>query len=81
MFAAPKLFQASEAMRTDSVACNQDRGGFLVGAGSTLQVSLTTPPAGEYSYACRELGEVSTVRSTGFIVVVLELNGQAPPQR
>ncbi len=81
MFAATGFFHASEAMRTDSVACNQDRGGFLGGAGSTLQVSLTTPPAGEYSYACRELGQVYTVRSTGSIIVVLEPTGQAPPRR
>lgn len=81
MFAAPGFFQASEAMQTDSVAYNQDRGGFLVGEGSTLQVSLTTPPVDEYPYACHELGEIPTVRSTGFITVVLQPNGQAPPRR
>jgi len=41
-----------------------------VEGGSTLPVMLRAPPAGEYYYACNDPGEVSTVRGTGFIVVV-----------
>lgn len=81
MFAAPEFLQRSEAMRTDGVIYNLDRGGFLVEASSTLQVSLTTPPAGEYYYACYELGEVSTVQGSGFIIVMPGREGQAPPRR
>lgn len=81
MFAAPEFFQASEGMRTGGVTYNSNRGGFLVEAGSTLPVLLTTPPAGEYYCACYELGEVSTVRGSGFIIVVLGSGGQALPRR
>lgn len=70
MFVAPDFFRASQGMQTDGVRYNPERGGFLVEAGSTLPVALRTPPAGEYYYACSELGEVSTVLSTGFLVVV-----------
>lgn len=70
LFAAPEFFQASEGMRTDGVIYNPDRGGFLVEGGSTLPVMLRTPSVGEYYYACNDPGEVSTVRGTGFIIVV-----------
>ncbi len=43
-------------------------------------MTLTTPPAGEYYYACNDPGEVSTVRGTGFIIVVQGPGGQAPPR-
>lgn len=84
MFAAPDFFRASQGMQTDGVRYNPERGGFLAEAGNTFQVTLRTPPAGEYYYACTELGEVSTVRGTGFIVVVPGPDtpgGQAPPRR
>ena len=84
MFAAPDFFRASQGMRTDGVRYNPERGGFLVEAGGTLPVALRTPPAGEYYYACSELGEVSTVLSTGFLVVVPGPGTpgvQAPPRR
>lgn len=81
MFAAPEFFQGSEGLRTDVITYDSDRGGFLIKANSTLPVLLTTPPAGEYYYACYELAEVSTVRGTGFIVVVPKPPGQAPPRR
>ena len=84
LFAAPDFFQASQGMRTDGVRYNPGRGGFLVEAGSTLPVALQTPSAGEYYYACSEPGEVSTVLSTGFLVVVPGPGTpgvQAPPRR
>ncbi len=81
MFAAPEFLRASEGMRPDGATYNPDRGGFLVEAGSTLPVLLTTPPAGEYYYACYELGKVSTAGGSGFIIVMPGLADQAPPQR
>ena len=81
MFAAPEFFQASEGMRSDGVTYNSDRGGFLVEAGSMVPVLLTTPPVGEYYYACYELGEVSTKRGSGFIIVMPGSGGQALPRR
>lgn len=84
MFAAPKFFQASEGMQAHGAVYNPDRGGFLVEASNTLPVLLRTPPAGEYYYACYQLGEVSTVQGTGFIVVgpaAPGKGGQASPRR
>lgn len=84
LFAAPDFFRASQGMQTRGVRYNPERGGFLVEAGTTVPVVLRTPPAGEYYYACSEPGEVSTVLSTGFLVVVPEpgtAGVQAPPPR
>ncbi|MCW8088489.1 cupredoxin domain-containing protein [Sabulicella glaciei] len=70
LFVAPEFFRSSEAVMTDSATYNAEAGGFLVQAGSTVPVRLKSPPAGEFSYACQGMGGLSTVRASGFIVVV-----------